>query len=143
MIGSDSYNSKYSALECLKIGLKRHETFYTHYKILLLIVSYSKLISIQHFLVQQKNPQGTTEKPLMKYFACNKFLFLFKKFFCLYPNETFLLQNVSHAQKLLDSNVITSLGSVVIQINKGLFSFSKVYTVDSQPTLSCIVHSQK
>ena len=34
MIGSDSYNSKYSALEYPKIGLKRHETFYTHYKIL-------------------------------------------------------------------------------------------------------------
>ena len=48
MIGSDSHKSKYSALECPKIGYKRHETFYAHYKILLLIVYYSKLISILH-----------------------------------------------------------------------------------------------
>ena len=49
MIGSDCYKSKYFALECPKMGLKRYETFYTYYKILLLIVSYCKLISILHF----------------------------------------------------------------------------------------------
>ena len=70
MIGSDSHKSKHSALKCSNMGLKRHETFYAHYKILLLIVSYSKVISTLHvFSIEEKS----TEEFLLKYFACDRF----------------------------------------------------------------------
>ena len=49
MVGSDSHKSKYFALECPKMREKRHETFYTPYKIILFVVSYSKLRGILHF----------------------------------------------------------------------------------------------
>ena len=55
MIGSDSHKSNYSALGRPEKRKKRFETFYGHFKILLLVMSYSKLISILHiFYVEGK-----------------------------------------------------------------------------------------
>ena len=51
MVGSDNHKSKYFALECPKMWEKRHETFYTPYKIILFVVSYSKLEGFYIFLI--------------------------------------------------------------------------------------------
>ena len=56
MIGSDSHKSKYFALECPKMREKRHEMFYAPYKVILFVVSYSKLTGILHFFnIEEKS----------------------------------------------------------------------------------------
>ena len=42
---------------------------------------------------------------------------------------------ISHVQKLLDSDVLTAFGLLVLKSNKGLSTFNKVYTVNPQTTL--------
>ena len=51
MIGSDSHKASILLLNVQKCDKKRHETLYTPYKIILFIVSSSKLTGIVHFLI--------------------------------------------------------------------------------------------
>ena len=100
----------------------RHKTFYTPYKIILFTVSCSKFTGILHFFTIEKKSLSNHWKT-------------FGGIFCLPPIKISMFKSFWILMCWLPW--ITDIKNK----KKGMSSFRKVYTVNSETILSCIVCS--